>query len=199
VRKDDPVTGGERKKQASIDDISESTRWQVLTRIFSLLPVLYDIRFRESVGPQFDTLEQECWIEISRELCLLAESYRMSVDTATDLARSVSVLFMVVFGPDLRFQITDLSGDTAILTTRRCPYFTRTMELGITGPPLFGRCLSLTVPVVTGLNPRFTARYVRAMCMGDRGCEIKILRRELAEKEEGVQPENERGPESREL
>jgi hypothetical protein len=84
----DPMTGGERKRHASIDDISENTRWQVLARLFSLLPVLYDTRFRESVGSQFDTLEQECWIEISRELCLVAESCRMSVDTAADLARS---------------------------------------------------------------------------------------------------------------
>jgi hypothetical protein len=105
----------------------------------------------------------------------------------------------VIFGPDLRFQMTDLNGDTAVLTTRRCPYLSRTMELGITGPPLFGRCLSLTVPVIAGLNPRFTARYVRAMCMGDRGCEIKILRRELAEKEEGVQPEDGGGSEGQEL
>ena len=55
---------------------------------------------------------------------------------------------------------------------------------------LFSRCLTFSVATIEILNPEYTLRFVRSMCMGDKSCEKKIVKKETVEgKEQGKKKE----------
>ena len=165
-----------------IRDIPEGTRWQIATRILSSLPVMYDIAFRGAVGKQYDELEYHVWIELGRDALDIAKAFQLPVTRAAELARSLRLITVLLFGPEFRYEVLEISGDRATLITKTCPFLESSHEYGGTPKNLFPRCLAYSVAVVETLNPKFTARFVRSLCMGDRACEMSVLTKEEAKK-----------------
>jgi hypothetical protein len=98
------------------------------------------------------------------------------------------VVTTLFFGPEVKEEILDLSGTRAVILTKGCPFMVRGVELGGRPAHLFPKCMAFSMAAVESLNPAYTTRFVRAMCMGDyRNCELTILKREEAEKEDAKQ------------
>ena len=163
-------------------DIPEGTRWQIATRILSSLPIMYDIAFREAVGEKYDELEYRVWLELGKEAMDIAKAFQLPVETAAELARSLRLITVLIFGPEFRYEVLEISGERATLITRTCPFLGATREYGGTAKNLFPKCLAFSVAVVETLNPRFTTRFVRSLCMADRTCEMSILTKEEAKR-----------------
>jgi hypothetical protein len=161
-------------------DIPEGTRWQIATRILSSLPVMYDMAFREVVGKAYDEHEFQVWLELGRDARDIAKAFKLPVETAAELARSLRLLTVLMFGPEFRYEVLEISEDRATLITKTCPFLGATGEYGGTPGNLFPKCLAFSVAVVETLNPKFTARFVRSLCLADRTCEMSILTKEEA-------------------
>jgi hypothetical protein len=163
-------------------DIPEGTRWQIATRILSSLPVMYDMALREAVGGKYDELEYQVWIELGKDALDIAKAFRLPVTRASELARSLRLITQLIFGTEFRYEVLEISEDRATLITKTCPFLGSTLEYGGTPKNLFPKCLAFSVAVVESLNPRFTARFVRSLCMADRTCEMSVLTKEEAKK-----------------
>ena len=163
-------------------DIPEGTRWQITTRILSSLPVMYDLAFREAVGGKYDELEYQVWLELGKDAVDIAKAFHLPVATAAELAGDLRLITRIIFGAEFRYEVLEISEDRATLLTRTCPFLGSAHEYGGTAKHLFPKCLAFSVAVVETLNPKFTARFVRSLCMGDRSCEMAVLTKEEAKK-----------------
>jgi hypothetical protein len=163
-------------------DIPEGTRWQIATKILSSLPIMYDIAFREAVGERYDELEYQVWLELGKDAMDIAKAFHLPVSTAAEVAGDLRLITRIIFGAEYRYEVLEISKDRATLLTRTCPFLGSAYEYGGTAKHLFPKCLAFSVAVVETLNPRFTARFVRSLCMADRSCEMAILTKEEAQK-----------------
>ena len=169
-------------------DIPEGTRWQLATRVLSSLPVMYDMALREAVGSRYDELEFQVWIELGRDTVDIAKAFQLPVTTAGELALALRLITVLLFGPEFRYEVLEISQDRATLITKTCPFLGSSHEYGGTPKNLFPKCLAYSVAVVETLNPKFTVRFVRSLCIGDRTCEMSVLT-----KEEAKEPGGEKG------
>ena len=163
-------------------DIPEAARWQIATRVLSSLPIMYDMAFREVVGKTYDEHEYQVWMELGKDALDIAKAFQLPVTTAAELARALRIITVLLFGPEFRYEVLEISKDRATLVTKTCPFLGGAHEYGGTPSHLFPKCLAYSVAVVETLNQRFTARFVRSLCMADRTCEMSVLTKEEAKK-----------------
>ena len=159
---------------AGIRRIPEDQRCEIAGQLTTFLSVIYDLAFRE-VTDDFEQREREIWIEVGKEVPQLAGTCRLRSSDAPGIADTISVVRELLFGSEFKSEVLDLSPDTAVILTKRCPFLTRAQEMGGVPEHCFPRCLAFSVTATERLNPKYTLRFVRAMCMGDRNCECKIV------------------------
>ena len=166
-----------------LKDIPDDVKWRLAAQCAASLPAMYDAAFRSVVGARYDELEQECWMGLSRMVRDIVQDLALPVRNARECATSMQIVLAILFGPDYRTETFEVSDDGAVFLIKRCPFLTHGNIAGATPQGFFSRCMALTLPTIPLLNKNYTARYVRAMCMGDRQCEIKIeVQKQDAEK-----------------
>jgi hypothetical protein len=174
----------ERRPPRKKTEVPDRGRWEIASGIAASLPPMYDRLFRDPVGPDYERLEQEIWIELAREAVKVARTYNMPAGNATELAGTLSDILSIFFGPRSG-EIIDLSPESGILLFKRCPFLDKSRQWGVDPGISFRKCLTFAIVAVESLNPKYSLRYVRSGCMGDRNCEIKIGLKDAVEAETG--------------
>jgi hypothetical protein len=159
-------------------EIPDSMKWQIAARVASSFPVMYDMAFRPSLGEEYDTLEQDIWIHLGNEAAHVARSLALPAGNSEEIASTLVTIFSIFFGPETKEERVKFEGDRAVVMIRRCPFLTRDLEMRREAVHLFSKCLAFAITMTEALNPEYTLRFVRSMCMGDRNCEMKIVRKE---------------------
>jgi hypothetical protein len=162
-------------------ELPAETRWHIAARCASSLPVLYSYLLRERMGEEFDHLVEEIWCQIGSQAQELAAGLDLPVDSVEHLAATLLEILRTLFGPEFRGEILDLSSERAVILINRCPFLMRSRELGEISPAIFHPCLAFCVSATETLHRDFSTRYIRAMCMGDKNCELRIARKETFE------------------
>jgi len=157
-----------------IRDIPEETRWRLAAEFASRLPALYDAAFRPVAGEKYDEIEQEIWMELSRTVPAIARDLSLPVGSAQALATTMRIVMTILSGPGYTTEALEVSLDRSVILVRRCPFVEQCNNSGCPGDPVFRRCMVFILTAVPLLNKKYSARYVRTMCTGDRQCEIKI-------------------------
>ncbi|MDD1673815.1 MAG: hypothetical protein LUP99_05345 [Methanomicrobiales archaeon] len=164
-------------------EISSDTRWHIAARSASSLPVLYAVVFRGRMGEECDHLVEEVWCQVGGEVQEIAKGLNLPVTPAERLAASLLEIARTLFGPEFRGEILDLSPDRAVILMNRCPFLIRTREMGVNSSVVFNPCLAFCISATETLHKDYSVRFIRAMCMGDRNCEIRMARKDLLEKD----------------
>ena len=151
--------------------VPDDTKWRIATQYAAHLAAIYESVFRPVIQNRYDELDQEVWMHLGQFSSEIAWSLQLPVETARDLAESLRLVTTIVFGPDLKEEILEVGKDGAVIIIRRCPLITGG-SFSKNGP--FHQCMAFTLSSLKKMNPDFSSRFVRAMCMGDRQCEIKI-------------------------
>ena len=159
-------------------DIPDETRWRIAAQFAARLPALYDTAFRPVVGERYDEIEQEIWMELSRTAFTIARDLSLPVGTAQDLAGTMRMVLVILFGPGFRAEALEVSDDRSVIVIKRCPFLEQDVPSGNDGNPIFRRCMAFTLTATPLLNKKYSSRFVRTMCTGDRQCEIKIEKTE---------------------
>ncbi len=157
-----------------LKSIPDEVKWRLAADCAARLPAMYDIAFRGVVGERYDAIEQEIWMEFSRTASQIARNLSLPVDNAQDLTETLRTVMTIIFGPDYKTEAFEVSEDGAVIIVRRCPVLAIENELGGIKERTFQKCLALTLTTIPLLNKKYTARFVRTMCTGDRQCEIKV-------------------------
>ena len=164
--------------------IPEEMRWRIAATLSAKIPVTYGMVFRESTGADYDRLEQQIWVALAHEAKAVAWTCSLPVADSRDLTLTLDILNTLLFGPEFKSEQISFENDRSVLLVRKCPFLLREQEMS--GPPsdVFNRCLAFSIALIEELNPEYTLRFVRAMCQGDRNCEMKVVLRKDTEEEE---------------
>lgn len=163
-------------------DIPDYTKWRLASQCAATLPALYDHIFRPCAGEQYDSLEQQIWIELARMVPDVVRDLSLPVHNAHDLAMTMQTVTKILFGPEYRGETLDVADDKSVILIKRCPFREHGCSAGILEEHFFSRCMTLTLTAIPMLNKNYSARYVRTICTGDRQCEIKIQPNPSSEK-----------------
>jgi hypothetical protein len=159
---------------AGLSSIPDEKKWRIAAEFAGTLPALYDRAFRVTVGERYDEIEQEVWMETAKIIFDIAKDLSLPVGTAQDLAGTMRTVMAVLFGPEFKNEVLEVSKDGAVIIVRRCPFLEKGYFSGIDGSRMFHKCMAFTLTGIPRLNREFSARFVRTMCAGDRQCEVKV-------------------------
>lgn len=168
------VYGGTGAKMTDIRDISDETKWRLAAEFAARMPALYDRAFRSTVGKQYDGIEEEIWMELSRTAAGIVRELSLPTRNAYEIARSVRAIMIILFGPSWKSEALELPEDGAVIIVKRCPLLDHNVSESCSMECTFHRCLALTLSTVPLLNKKYSARFVRTICTGDRQCEVRI-------------------------
>lgn len=154
--------------------VPDDAKWRIATQYAAHLTAIYESVFRPVIQDRYDELEQEVWFRMAQFSSEIARSLKFPLETARDLAESLHAVNTLVFGPDYKDEIIEVGDDGAVIIIRICPALKSESCPCTSGNGIFHRCMAFTLASQKKMNPRYSSRFVRAMCMGDRQCEIKI-------------------------
>jgi hypothetical protein len=157
-----------------LKSIPDEVKWRLAAKLAALLPALYDRAYRGVVGEKFDEIEQEIWMELSGMVLEIVRDLSLPTSNATELADSMRIVMVILFGPDYSSETLSVSNGGAVVLVKRCPLPASSYDTGAGDISTFHKCMALTLTTVPLLNSGYSARFVRTMCTGDRQCEIKI-------------------------
>lgn len=157
-----------------LKSVPDDTKWRIAAQHATHLAAMYERVFRPVIKDQYNELEHEIWIEMAQFAYEIALSLRFPVETARELAESLRWVTTIVFGPDSKEEVIEVGKDGAVIIIRRCPLLMNDSGLSSSCEGIFHRCMAFTLTTQKKMNPNFSSRFVRAMCMGDRQCELKI-------------------------
>jgi hypothetical protein len=157
-----------------LKSIPDDVKWRLAAKLAALLPAMYEAAFRDVAGPSYDEIEQNIWMEISFVVNDIVRDLSLPVSTAGELADSLRTVMAVLFGPDYKSETLEFSKDGAVVLVKRCPLPAGSHDSAAGDTRTFHRCMALTLTTIPFLNEKYSARFVRTMCTGDRQCELKI-------------------------
>ncbi len=169
---------------SDLKSIPDDVKWRLAAKMAALLPALYESAFRDVAGDRYDEIEQGIWMEISWVVDDIVRNLSLPVGNAGEIADSLRTVMAIMFGPDYKSETLEFSNDGAVVLVKRCPLPERCLGAKQGDISTFQRCMALTLTTIPHLNKKYSARFVRAMCTGDRQCELKI---EGAKPGKGVQ------------
>jgi hypothetical protein len=166
-------------------DISPQLRWQIAARSASRLPVLCTTILRMRMGDAYDDhLAEEIWCHVGAEASDIAKGLDLPLSPADQLAGSLLEIQRIIFGSEFRGEILDLAPERAVLLINRCPILVRAMEMGESSADFFHPCLAFCVSATEALRAEYSVRFIRAMCLGDKNCELRIAKKAELERTE---------------
>lgn len=163
-----------------LNSIPNEVKWRIAAGFSAKMPFLYDLAFRAELGDRYDEIEQEVWMEAGASAFEIAKTLSLPVGTAKDLAETMRIIMVILFGPEFKSETLEVSKDGAVIVIKRCPFLSGRIDADSTDGHAFRKCMAFTLTAVPRLNNGFSARFVRTMCTGDRQCEIKVGKDEPA-------------------
>ncbi|NMB78946.1 MAG: hypothetical protein GYA23_07600 [Methanomicrobiales archaeon] len=161
--------------------IPDDVKWRIASEFSAQLPALYDRTFRTALGDQYDEMEQEVWMEVSKIAFTIAKNLNLPVRTAQELAETMRTIMTILFGPEFKTEALEVSKDGSVIIIKRCPILAQGYGSGTDGNRTFRKCMAFVLTAIPQLNKDFSGRFVRTMCTGDRQCEIKIQKSGIAQ------------------
>jgi hypothetical protein len=146
-----------------IRDIPDETKWRLAAEFSLRLPALYDRAFRSIAGKQYDGIEEEIWMELSRTAAGIARELSLPARNAWEVARTIRTVMIILFGPAWKSEAIELPEDGAVIVVRSCPLLEFSSGEGCAGECAFHRCLALTLSITPLLNRKYSARFVRTI------------------------------------
>ena len=156
-----------------LKSVPDDARWRIAAQHATNLAAMYERVFYPVIKERYHELEHEVWIEMAKISGEIARSLGFRVETARELAESLRWMTTLVFGPGSKEEVIGIGKDGAVIVIRRCPLLMNDPGLS-SGEGIFQRCMVFNLTAQKTMNPHFSFRFVRAMCMGDRQCECKI-------------------------
>ena len=158
-------------------EIPAEQRWDIATRSANMLPFAYGQAFRE-IAPErqseLDRAEREIWRVAGTQQADIAKSLRLPVNSAAEVAETMSEISRTVLGPQLQNRAIREEGDSATVITEQCPMAANTKAFGPDARHTCELCSAYVKGAIESLNPNYQITSDRHMCMGDSSCRMTI-------------------------
>lgn len=175
-----PGAPGEVKKrmvQQLQREVPAEQRWDIATRCADMLPFAYGQAFRD-IAPEkqqeLNRAEKEIWREAGKKQIDIAKHLGLPVNSAGDVAETMSEVSRIVLGPHMQNRATQEKGDAATVITEQCPMAANTQTFGVDARHTCELCSAYVSGAIESLNPNYRITSDRHMCMGDSSCRMTI-------------------------
>jgi hypothetical protein len=155
-----------------ISDFPAELRWKLAAKSASTLSLAQEKVYKDILGKEYkkirpltDTINYILWIQGGKDASAL---------TAEEIDKAQRLISTILYGPEIRYKTVDAYKNSAKTQITSCPFLNRTKELGLESEDLFENCKAYTKTFIDNLNPKYTKRFTKAMCMGDEFCETCI-------------------------
>ncbi len=161
-----------------INDIPAEARWKIAASASNDAVFAYRMAFMTATKGAYEEELNEAlealWREAGKKQAVVARAFRYPRDNAHGVAETFSAISTLFMGPELLGRAEPVAGDRAVIITERCPMTSRAQKFGVEGRDISRHCTAYAIAAVESLNPGYTVRSTRRICMGDDACEMHI-------------------------
>jgi hypothetical protein len=156
----------------NIDDFSDELKWQIATRSATAMPFAYEMVLGDILGDKGDELLRQIWTNGGKEAADLAMVLGFPASNAPEISQAQSVVFNMLYGPELKYETVSKSEDQVLDRITECPMLNRAIEMDIALDGICESCQATNQAFIENMNPNYTQRTTKAMCMGSEYCEM---------------------------
>lgn len=164
-----------------ISDFPAELRWKLAAKSASTISLAQEKVYKDILGKEYkkirpltDTINYILWIQGGKDASALSNYLGLPIKTAEEIDKAHRLISTILYGPEIRYKTVDAYKNSAKTQIISCPFLNRTKELGLESEDLFENCKAYTKTFIDNLNPKYTKRFTKAMCMGDEFCETCI-------------------------
>lgn len=158
----------------NIEDIPAEVRWEIAAKSANTMPFaqerIYKAVFGEKykeIEPMLEAADFELRIESGKQISNMAKELGLPSKTAVDVDNTQSIASKIPLGPELEYETTKSSSDQVQTRITSCPVLNRARKMEVDSEFLFDHCVAQNKSTIENLNPKYTQRITKAMCMGD--------------------------------
>lgn len=161
-----------------INDFPVELRWKIAARSASTLSLAHEKIFKDILGQEYkkikpltDTINYLLWIQGGKDASILSNYLGLPAKTAEEIDKAQELISVILYGPEIQYKNVITSRDRVKTQITSCPFQNRAKELRLETENLFEKCKAYNKSFIDNLNPKYTLRFTKAMCMGDPYCE----------------------------
>ena len=161
-----------------INNFPVELRWKIAAKSASALLLTQEKIYKDILGqdykkvqPLIDTINYISWIQGGKNASTLSNYLGLPSKTAAEIDKAHCLISIILYGPEIQYKIADAFKDHVKTQITLCPFLNRAKELGLESEYLFENCKAYNKTFVNNLNPKYTKKVIKAMCMGDECCE----------------------------
>ena len=161
-----------------ISDFPAELRWKIAAKSASIMPLAQEKVYKDVLGKQYkkirpltDTVNYILWIQGGKDASTLSNYLGLPIKTAEEIDKAQRLTLTILYGPEIKYKTIDTHINSAKTRITCCPFLNRAKELGLESNDLFENCRAYNKTFIDNLNPKYTKRFTKAMCMGDEFCE----------------------------
>jgi hypothetical protein len=163
-----------------ISDFPAELRWKLAGKSASTLPLAQEKIYKDILGqkykkirPLIDTINYISWIQGGKNASVLSNYLGLPTKTAEEVDRAQRLISVILYGPEIQYDVVGTDKNNAKTRITSCPFLNRSKELGLESENLFENCKAYNKTFIDNLNPKYTKKFTKAMCMGDECCETR--------------------------
>ena len=161
-----------------LSDLPVELRWKIAAKSASALLLTQEKIYKDILGqdykkvqPLTETINYLSWIHGGKNASTLSNYLGLPAKTAEEIDKAQGLISVILYGPEIQYKIVDATNDHVKTQITSCQFLNRAKELGLESETLFENCKAYNKTFVKNLNPKYTKKITRAMCMGDKYCE----------------------------
>jgi hypothetical protein len=163
-----------------INDFPAELRWKLAAKSASTLPLAQEKIYKDILGqkykkirPLIDTINYISWIQGGKDASVLSNYLGLPTKTAEEVDKAQRLISMILYGPEIQYDVVGTDKNNVKTKITSCPFLNRSQELGLESENLFENCKAYNKTFIDNLNPKYTKKFTKAMCMGDECCETR--------------------------
>lgn len=161
-----------------ISDFPVELRWKLAAKSASTLQLAPEKVYKDILGHEYtkirpltDTINYLLWIQGGKDASVLSNYLGLPIKTAEEVDKAQRLISVILYGPEIQYKVIDAGKDSVKTQIINCPFLNRSNELGLESENLFENCKAYNKTFIDNLNPKYTKRFSKSMCMGDEYCE----------------------------
>ena len=158
-----------------LTDIPAKVRWEIAARAANSQSVACYMPVRQLISDRIDEIWNAIITEAGRQSKAMAQYLCLPAGNALEIDSTLGIISTIIVGPEFRGETLDAGKTHVIGRIDGCPMLNAYRNLGQDKPTgTASHCQAFCGSSVQSLNPRYTMRYTKRMCIGDDHCEYTI-------------------------
>lgn len=159
----------------SMEDIPAKLRWKIAAESSNSLAMGYSLAFRQVLDDKVvNRIEESVWAEGGKQVKDIADALGLPAGSIQEVDETWGIIGGILI-PGVEGEVVKSNDKRVVTRITSCPLFNSQKEIGLeNGEGMCIACRAFNKNAVESLNPEYTQRFTRRMCMGDDHCESVV-------------------------